>query len=107
FGAAVDRSCRGGLVRSASPTALLAISLERETWREISTTELESCSAAAATVSTLLEAPWDAELTVAARALASLAVAVIDCAVACMPLAAVETERTMLLTLRSKSPARV
>ena len=41
----------------------------------------------------------------AARALASLAVAVIDWAVVCMPAAAVETERTMPVTLRSKSLA--
>ena len=54
---------------------------------------------------TLLEALSDAAPTVAARALASLAVEVIDCAVVCMPAAAVETERTMPLTLRSKSPA--
>ena len=47
----------------------------------------------------------DAAPTVAARALASLAVAVIDCAVVCMPAAAVETERTMPVTLRSKSLA--
>src|SRR6202008_783703 len=58
--------------------------------------------AAAATVSTLLEALCEAELTVEARALASLAVDVIDCAVVCMPLAAVDTERTIPLTLRSK-----
>ena len=70
-------------------------------------TELDSSSAAAATVPTLLDALSEAAPTVAARALASLAVAVIDCAVVCMPAAAVETERTMPLTLRSKSPARL
>ena len=38
FSAPVERSCTVALVRSASPTALLAISLERATWREISAT---------------------------------------------------------------------
>src|SRR5690349_25152047 len=94
------------LVRSASCTAWLAISLERETWREISVTELDSSSAAAATVPTLLDALGEAALTVAARAEASLAVEVMDCAVDCMPAAALDTERTIPLTLRSKSPAR-
>ncbi len=70
-------------------------------------TELDSSSAAAATVPTLFEALCDAAPTVAARALASLAVAVMDCAVVCIPAAAVETERTMPLTLRSKSLARL
>ena len=93
------------LVRSASPTALLAISLERATWREISATELENSSAADATVPTLSDERCDAASTVAARALASLAVDVMDCAVVCMPAAAVETERTMPVTLRSKSLA--
>ena len=105
FSAPVDSARTVALVRSASPTALLAISLERATWREISLTELDSSSAAAATVPTLFDALSEAALTVAARALASLAVAVIDCAVDCMPAAAVDTERTMPLTLRSKSPA--
>ncbi len=95
FSAPVDSAPTVALVRSASPTALLAISLERLTWREISLTELESSSAAAATVPTLFEALSEAAPTVAARALASLAVAVIDCAVVCMPAAAVDTERTM------------
>ncbi|MGY4173278.1 hypothetical protein ACVIM8_007351 [Bradyrhizobium sp. USDA 4529] len=54
---------------------------------------------------TLLEALSDAAPTVAARALASLAVAVIDCAVVCMPAAAEATVRTMPFTLRSKSLA--
>ncbi|MGZ2778490.1 hypothetical protein, partial [Pseudomonas aeruginosa] len=76
-------------------TALLAISLERATWREISPTELDSSSAAAATVPTLFDELSEAALTVAARELASLVVAVIDCAVDCMPAAADDTERTM------------
>ena len=84
---------------------MLAISLERATCREISATELDSSSAAAATVPTLFDALSEAAPTVAARALASLAVAVIDCAVVCMPAAAVDTERTMPVTLRSKSLA--
>ena len=56
FSAPVESACTVALVRSASPTALLAISLERATWREISATELDSSSAAAATVPTLFEA---------------------------------------------------
>src|SRR5665213_497445 len=56
FSAPVDSARTVTLVLSASPTALLAISLERATWREISATELDSSSAAAATVPTLLEA---------------------------------------------------
>ena len=107
FSAPVDSTCTVALVRSASLTALLATSLERVTCREISLTELDSSSAAAATVPTLLEALSEAAPTVAARALASLAVAVMDCAVVCMPAAAVDTERTIPLTLRSKSPARL
>ena len=105
FSAPVESAPTVALVRSASPTALLAISLERATWREISATELESSSAADATVPTLSDERCDAAPTVAARALASLAVDVIDCAVVCMPAAAVETERTMPVTLRSKSLA--
>src|SRR5436305_1860518 len=105
FSAPVDKTCTVALVRSASLTALLAISLDRVTCREISVTELDSSSAAAATVPTLLEALSEAAPTVAARALASLAVDVIDCAVACIPAAAADTERTMPLTLRSKSLA--
>ena len=54
---------------------------------------------------TLSDERCDAAPTVAARALASLAVAVMDCAVVCMPAAAVDTERTMPVTLRSKSLA--
>ena len=50
FSAPVDKTWTVALVRSASPTALLAISLERVTCREISATELDSSSAAAATV---------------------------------------------------------
>ena len=88
FSAPVESTCTVALVRSASPTALLAISLERATWREISVTELDSSSAAEATVPTLFEALCEAALTFAARALASLAVEVIDCAVVCMPAAA-------------------
>ena len=95
------------LVRSASPTAFPAISLDRVTCREISATELDNSSAAAATVPTLSEALAEAAPTVAARALASLAVAVMDCAVVCIPDAAVVTERTMPLTLRSNSSANV
>ena len=105
FSAPVESAPTVALVRSASPTALLAISLERATWREISATELESSSAADATVPTLSDERCDAASTVAARALASLAVDVMDCAVVCMPAAAVETERTMPVTLRSKSLA--
>ena len=105
FSAPVDNTWTVALVRSASPTALLAISLDRVTCREISATELDSSSAAAATVPTLFEALSDAAPTVAARALASLAVAVMDCAVVCIPAAAVATELTMPLTLRSKSLA--
>ena len=89
FSAPVDEAWTVALVRSASPTALLAISLDRVTWREISVTELDSSSAAAATVPTLFEALSDAAPTVAARELASLAVAVIDCAVVCIPAATV------------------
>src|SRR5258708_37516132 len=107
FSAPVDNTCTVALVRSASPTALLAISLDRVTCREISATELDSSSAAAATVPTLLEALWEADPTVAARALASLAVAVMGCAGGCMPAAAVDTLRTVPLTLRSKSLARL
>src|SRR5258707_1285718 len=93
FSAPVESAPTVALVRSASPTALLAISLERATWREISLTELDSSSAAAATVPTLFDELSDAAPTVAARALASLAVAVIDWAVVCMPAAAGDTEQ--------------
>ncbi|GAA0003983.1 hypothetical protein BRDID11002_39840 [Bradyrhizobium diazoefficiens] len=105
FSAPVESSCTVALVRSASLTARLATSVERVTWREISATELDSSSAAAATVPTLPEAFCEAAPTVAARDEALLAVAVIDCAVLCMPAAAEETERTIPLTLRSKSLA--
>ena len=53
FSAPVESTCTVALVRSASLTARLATSVERVTWREISATELDSSSAAAATVPTL------------------------------------------------------
>src|SRR3569623_1505067 len=56
FSAPVESSCTVALVRSASLTARLATSVERVTWREISATELDNSSAAAATVPTLPEA---------------------------------------------------
>ena len=105
FSAPVDSICTVALVCSASVTARLATSRDCATWRAISPTELDSSSAAAATVPTVLEADADAAPTVAAREEASLAVEVIDCAVVCMFCAADATDCTMPLTLRSKSPA--
>ncbi len=93
------------MVRSASLTALLAISLDWLTCRAISVTELDSSSAAAATVLTLFDARSEAEATFAARALASPADDVMDSAVVCMPIADDATERTMPLTLFSNSLA--
>ena len=92
FSAPIDSSFTVSLVCSASLTALPAISRDCVTWRAISATELDSSSAAEATVPTMSDADSDAEPTVAAREDASLAVAVIDCAVVCIPAAAVDTD---------------
>ncbi len=102
---AAGQQLNGRIGALASPTALLAIWLDCETCRKTSLTEADNSSAAAATVLTLSDDRSDAAPTVDARELASLAVAVMDCAVVCIPAAAVDTERTIPLTLRSKSSA--
>ena len=88
FSAASARLRTWPLVRSASATALLAMSADWPTWRLISAIEPDSSSVAAATVCTLLVASSDAAETTVAWRLVCSAVADRAAALACISLVA-------------------
>ncbi len=92
-------------VSSASLTASLAIRDDSLTWREISLTELESSSDAAATEWTLDDASSAAPATVTARSLVPCAVCVRVVAVASSSVAEDETLSTMCPTVLSNASA--